>query len=371
MLEKSSNLAFSSDCALPAATLDAVAEILAQGQATNTVRTYQSALRYWLGWHQARYGRPLPLALSPAVPASVDSVVQFIVDHVERTTDYGLRCELPDAVDQRLIASGLKRESGAPKLNTTLLRLTVLSKAHQLKQLSNPLEDARVRELIKRVRRGYAARGERPRKKQALAKDLLQPMLDACDDSLIGIRDRALLLFAWASGGRRRSEVAAASMENLERIPDVLHEDGRCEIRFIYRLVVSKTNQDGASDPNEVKPIVGIAADALHSWLKAANITSGQIFRAIRRGKVGESLSAHSVALIVKARATAAGLEGDFSGHSLRSGFITEAGRQGKPLGDTMRMSGHRSVPQALSYYQSGEVIELSAARMLEASPEE
>ena len=40
-------------------------------------------------------------------------------------------------------------------------------------------------------------------------------MLAACTDGLIGVRDRALLLFAFASGGRRRSEVASAVMENL------------------------------------------------------------------------------------------------------------------------------------------------------------
>jgi integrase len=254
---------------------------------------------------------------------------------------------------------------GPPRLNTTLLRLAVIAKAHQLKQLPNPLDGARVRELIKRVRRAYAARGARPNKKKAVPKDLLQAMLATCDDSLVGIRDRALLLFAWASGGRRRSEVAAATIDNLERLPEVLHEDGRRECRFIYRLAVSKTNQDGESDPNEAKPIVGPAADALEAWLKAAKISSGKLFRAIRRGKIGKSLSAHSVALIVKARAHAAGLEGDFSGHSLRSGFITEAGRQAKPLADVMRLSGHRSVPQALAYYQGGDVLHVSTANLL------
>jgi hypothetical protein len=34
------------------------------------------------------------------------------------------------------------------------------------------------------------------------------------------------------------------------------------------------------------------------------------------------------VRAIVKRRAALAGLDGDFSAHSLRSGFMTEAGRQ-------------------------------------------
>jgi hypothetical protein len=44
--------------------------------------------------------------------------------------------------------------------------------------------------------------------------------------------------------------------------------------------------------------------------------------------------------VIVKRRAQLAGLEGDFGAHSLRSGFVTEAGRQNIPLGDTMAMTG-------------------------------
>jgi integrase len=69
-----------------------------------------------------------------------------------------------------------------------------------------------------RTRRAYAQRGARPRKQRALTKDPLQALLATCDETLRGQRDRALLLFAWATGGRRRPEVAAATMENLRRV---------------------------------------------------------------------------------------------------------------------------------------------------------
>lgn len=42
-------------------------------------------------------------------------------------------------------------------------------------------------------------------RKEALTRDVLEMLLASCDDSLRGLRDQALLLFAWASGGRRRS----------------------------------------------------------------------------------------------------------------------------------------------------------------------
>jgi integrase len=122
---------------------------------------------------------------------------------------------LPPAIDAALVQAGFKGGPGAPKLATALHRLSVLSKAHTLKELPNPVREIQVQELLRRVRRAHAQRGELSQPKQALTKDPLEAMLATCADGLIGIRDRALLLFAWASGGRRRSEVAGAVMEQL------------------------------------------------------------------------------------------------------------------------------------------------------------
>ncbi|MBP0644372.1 hypothetical protein J8J17_21495, partial [Mycobacterium tuberculosis] len=65
-------------------------------------------------------------------------------------------------------------------------------------------------------------------------------MAATCDTSLKGKRDRALLYFAFASGGRRRSEVAEATVNHLTRLP----EGG-----YTYRLDHGKTLQSG--------PVVG------------------------------------------------------------------------------------------------------------------
>ncbi|WP_207215772.1 hypothetical protein [Pseudolysobacter antarcticus] len=61
-------------------------------------------------------------------------------------------------------------------------------------------------------------RGEKRRKKTAATRAELEAMLAMCDDSLVGIRDRALLLFVLASGGRRRSEIAVVEMASLQRV---------------------------------------------------------------------------------------------------------------------------------------------------------
>ena len=73
--------------------------------------------------------------------------------------------------------------------------------------------------------------------------------------------------------------------------------------------------------------------------------------------------------MIVRRRAQLAGLEGDFGAHSLRSGFVTEAGLQNIPLGDTMAMTGHRSIQTVMRYFQTGAIGQTRAARLLGDDP--
>lgn len=44
----------------------------------------------------------------------------------------------------------------------------------------------------------------------------------------------------------------------------------------------------------------------------------------------------------MKRRSRLSGFEGDFGAHSLRSGFVTQAGKQGVPLQPVMAMTEHR-----------------------------
>ena len=262
----------------------------------------------------------------------------------------------PQPSTRRWSLGGYKAKLGEISLNTLIHRIAVLSKVHQVQNAANPCEQSRVRELLSKTRRGYAKRGALPQKKPALTREPLEALLETCDDSLTGLRDRALLLFAFSSGGRRRSEVCAATVENTRR-------EGH---DFIFTLSHSKTNQAGFDRPENDKPIVGKAAQALFSWLHASQIRSGPIFRRVRRGnKIGEPLSPSAVRDIVKKRCASAGIEGAFSAHSLRSGFVTEAGRQGMPLGETMAMTGHRSAASLVGYFRHG-VHASSVARLLE-----
>lgn len=325
--------------------------LLRQGESANTLRSYRSALRYWAAWYAMRYRRPI------ALPVPQPVVIQFIVDHAERQDDDGLLVtELPPDLDQALVDHGYKSRPGALSLSTLVHRVSVLSKAHQLQGADNPCAEPRVRELLAKTRRGYAKRGALPVKKPALTREPLEALLATCDDSLAGLRDRALLLFAFSSGGRRRSEVTTATMENTKRDGEV----------FIFTLASSKSNQAGADRAENVKPIAGRAAAALATWLAAANINAGPLFRRVRRGGVvGEPLSPSAVRDVVRKRAELAGLAEQYSAHSLRSGFVTEAGRQGVPLGDAMAMTGHRSTGSLVGYFRS-DMARSRAARLLD-----
>lgn len=109
-----------------------------------------------------------------------------------------------------MLAAGLKAKVGPWTFATVRHRVAVLSNAHRLKHVANPCEQPAIRTVLSRAARAAVKRGERPRKKTAIPLAELEAMLATCDDSLEGIRDRALLCFGFASGGRRRSEIGAA-----------------------------------------------------------------------------------------------------------------------------------------------------------------
>lgn len=337
---------------LAAQAANAVREMLSEAAAANTTRSYATALRYWAGWFQGRFGQTFALPLSEA------AVIQFIVDHLARQNVTGLTWELPIPLDTALVDAGLKNKRGPLKLSSVVHRVAVLSTAHRLKQLENPCERPAVRTVLSRARRASVKRCERARKKTAITSAELEAMLTTCDDSLEGRRDRALLCFGFASGGRRRSEIAKADLRDLRRIGDKA---------YIYRLEHSKTQQAGVtatSTPD--KPVLDRAALALEGWLVASGVTEGAIFRRLWKQRVGPALSPAAVGMIVQRRARLAGLEGDFGGHSLRSGFVTEACRRGVALPAIMEMTEHRSVGSVLGYFHTGTASANPAARLLE-----
>jgi integrase len=319
-------------------TAQHVREILDEGTAPETRRAYQGDLAYFWAWAAAAcgYGEfyPVPLAM----------LIVFITTHLRG---------LPEAVDAALVASGAKARLGPHSLATVRRRVSALSVAHELQGLPNPCREAQVRRLLAKAARAASRNGVRATKKRAATLDIINALSETCGGDLRGLRDSALILFAFASGGRRRSEVAAAKVDDLTMV-----EGG-----YIYHLPFSKTDQEGKG--REV-PVLGRAALALQAWLEAAGIVEGHVFRAVHgKGRIGAGISARTVARIVQRRAEMAGFDpSQFGGHSLRSGFVTESGRRRVPRNEAMELTGHKSSAVFDAYYQAGSVLRNQAARI-------
>ncbi len=183
-------------------------------------------------------------------------------------------------------------------------------------------------------------------------------------------RDRALLLLAWGSGGRRRSEIVRLRVDDLLERPSVAADANKPDAASLTVLALRlRRTKTSTADDGAVVVIVGRAVDALRARIEFSQIQTGPVFRSIDRwGHIGRSaLDAQSVNAIVKCRCIAAGLDPIlYSAHGLRSGYMTQAAREGVALPEAMQQSHHRSVQQAARYYNESEITRGRAARMTE-----
>lgn len=161
---------------------------------------------------------------------------------------------------------------------------------------------------------------------------------------LAGLRDRALLLLGFA-GALRRSELIALNVADVSR-----HRQGALII--VRRGKTDQTGQGLTKAVPHGKKLKAI--EALDAWLAAAGITEGPIFRAVHGTTVLEHrLTAGQVARIIKKRCAAIGLDPKlFSGHSLRSGFITSAAEHGASLSKIADQAGHSKLDTTRAYVQ-------------------
>ncbi|MBY6274119.1 MAG: integrase, partial [Bacillaceae bacterium] len=247
-----------------------------RSRAPNTKRAYQNDWRDFTSWCEEQGLQPLP-----ATPQT--------------------------------IALYLTARAETHRVSTLQRRLSAISQAH--KAAGYPPISTRDEPLhsiwmgIKREK-GTAQQGKAP-----VVTEELRAMVATLPDSLLGIRDRALLLLGFA-GAFRRSELV-----NLDVTDVNMTRDG-----VIVTLRRSKTDQEGQGQkigiPYGSNPAT-CPVRALQAWLEASGITEGPLFRSIdRHGNLQPSrLSDKAVALVVKRRAQAVGLDpSKYSGHSLRAG---------------------------------------------------
>jgi site-specific recombinase XerD len=257
--------------------------------------------------------------------------------------DQGL-CPLP--ADPAAVAAFIAAETGrGVKCSTLGRRIAGIRYGHKLTGLASPTDDERVKVVMRGARRTL---GVKALKKAAATSDKVLAMVAGGGHDLAGRRDRALLLLGFALAARR-SELVDLDVVDLEECPEGL----RVTIRR------SKTDQEGADAVVAVcRGSIACPVAAVRDWLSAAGITEGPLFRGVNKGGrlLPDRLAAQSVALIVKACAARLGLDPSaFSGHSLRSGFLTSAAARGASLFKMMDVSRHRSVDTLRGYVRDAD----------------
>lgn len=159
-------------------------------------------------------------------------------------------------------------------------------------------------------------------------------------DTLAGIRDRALVLMAFAIAGRR-SEVANLHMMDIEP-----HDNGlRVTVRF------GKTGERTVPVPRSTGLTCPVSA--WEAWQAASGITEGPAFRRITKDgtmRPGAMSGAAAGAILARAAQTA-GLSGWFTGHSARSGLVTESRRAGHDPKTISATTGHSPTSRVLYDY--------------------
>lgn len=341
--------------------IETLRHLVNEGMGANTLRALTSDLAYLQAWSLAATGRSLPW------PAPEALLLKFVAHHLwdveKRLTDpaHGM----PADVDDKLRNQGFLRTVGPHAPDTVRRRLATWSTLTKWRGLNGFFSSPAIKSAIRLAVRATP----RPRKRKsdkAVTGDILAKLLATCSTgSLRDVRDRAILMVAFASGGRRRSEIAGLRIEQLQP-EEPIQIDGASPLLSLS-IHLGRTKTSGA-DNEEVVYLSGRPVDALNAWLGAAKIDKGSVFRAVDRwGNVSRRpLDPKAINDILKQRAELAGLDPtEFSAHGLRSGYLTEAANRGIPLPEAMEQSRHRSVQQASEYYNSAQRRSGRAARLL------
>ncbi len=283
-------------------------------RAPATRRAYESDWRIFLAWCASRAIDPLP-----AVPGAV-------AIFLSSEADAGAR---PSTIGRRLAAIGYM---------------------HAQAGYDPPQQQpgaVAIRNVVAGIRRTH---GIKKIQKRAADGDMLRDMLRGCEgDSVRAVRDRALLAIGMAAA-LRRSELVALNIDDVAITPDGL----------LITIRKSKTDQEGEGATIAVPEGRRIRPKALLlAWIACAGFGDGPVFRKLTpQGRItARPMSDRGVALVVKARAAAAGYDpAQVAGHSLRAGFLTEAARQGATVFKMKEVSRHKSLEILSDYVRNHEL---------------
>lgn len=316
----------------------AVGAFVQLGKAANTRRAYRSAVRGWCAW-VARHNLP-------ALPARSEDVATYLAD-------LALRGRKPTTIE---------------------LHRAALRYLHHISHLPIPTTHALVSETLAGIHRLPTKMP--PRQVKGLTWEMVCEVVDTIPmTSLVDARDRAILLLGYG-GALRRSELAGIQLEHVKLDEDCMritlpHSKGdkkhtgttiviprgitiHCPVRAWETWLRLSKLTPRYNKPNDTKTESANDTTAAFPriWLPAKpkkNETAPD-------PKIGkQSLSDFSIATIIKRRCQAAGIEGDFSGHSLRRGAITTGAQDGIDMMALKRFSRHHDYRVLEAYIEADE----------------
>ncbi|MFI6290055.1 integrase [Nonomuraea sp. NPDC050790] len=186
--------------------------------------------------------------------------------------------------------------------------------------------------VLRQYKRQRAENGQNQQKEAPpVTVPILQAMVDSCpQDTLIGIRDRLVLVLGLALMGRR-SELVALNRPDVTVVPDGLE----------VALRTSKTDKDSLGTiiaiPRGSHPLTD-PVSALLAWTDAIDAAGHHDGRLLRRlyvhDTIGTKLGGDSINEIVRAAAIRADVPraDEYTAHSLRAGGATIAYAAGVPI---------------------------------------
>lgn len=216
----------------------------------------------------------------------------------------------------------------------------------QYSVIVDPEATRAARELLKDYHKKAAETGEPERgrgKAPALRLDDLRHIVSLCDTSIFGLRDRTMLLLGFSIAARR-AELAGLRLRNI------CDDDNG----LLVHVAVSKTAPRTVRVPYGSQPETCPVA-AWKTWTHTARISEPDrhAFRRIHHtGAVQpQGLTPQSAGDVITAAGLRAGYETLFTGHSVRSGFVTEARRKGKDRKAIAAVTGHKDGSKVLDGY--------------------